>query len=216
MPVRHRPQNLRESRGPAARTGLCGVGAHGFTLIELMVVVVIITIMAGLAVPTAVVQLRDRRVQQAAREIGLLYREARLHAVGRGAATLMRWDGTDFSVLEARAGTLAACPDVPVPDCLGVPWVTTPDRSRQVNGYGASSAGDLAGMTITLSDAAGSSVAAFEVCFSPNGRAFSRNAIDDGTPLLPMDQVYSVTLRRPGQGRTRVVALLPNGTARLQ
>ena len=45
---------------------------------------------------------------------------------------------------------------------------------------------------------------------------FARPAIDDGTPLEPMSQVYTVTLTRKGQGRERVVALLPNGTARLQ
>jgi Tfp pilus assembly protein FimT len=180
-----------------------------------MVVVMIITVMAALALPTAVAQLRDRRVQQAAREIGLLYREARLHAVGRGAATLVRWDGTDFTVREARAGAAAACPDAPVPDCLSVPWVTTPGQSRQVNAYGAAG-GDLAAMTVTLSNAAGSAVPAFEVCFSPNGRAFSSESMADGPGLSVMDQVYSVTLKRPGQGRTRVVALLPNGTARLK
>jgi type II secretion system protein H len=217
MLLRCHRQNLRGTRGPIARTGPSGARAHGFTLIELMVVVLIITVVAGLAAPTAVVQLRDRRVQQAARKIGLLYREARLHAVGRGAATLMRYDGTTFTVLEARAGALAVCPDMPVPDCLSVPWVTIPNSSREIDGYRpVAPSGDLAAMTVSLSDAAGVTVPAFEVCFSPNGRAFSRQAINDGTPLLQMNQVYSVTLRRSGQGRPRVVALLPNGTARLQ
>jgi len=217
MTVRRRLQILRETRDPTARTGGRGVGSYGFTLIELMVVVLIITVMAGLAVPTAVVQLRDRRVQEAARSIALLYREARLQAVGRGAATLMRYDGTTFSVLEARAGSLAACPDVPVPDCLNVPWVATPDRSRLVSSYQpVASTGDLSTMTVTLSDFSGTAISALEVCFSPNGRAFARQTIDDGSALLPLNQVYSVTLTRSGQGRSRVVALLPNGTARLQ
>jgi prepilin-type N-terminal cleavage/methylation domain-containing protein len=216
MTLRRRPQNLRETHGPTARTGLPGAGAHGFTLIELMVVVLIITVMAGLALPTAVVQLRDRRVQEAAREIGLLYREVRLHAVGRGAATLLRYDGTTFTVLEARVGG-TTCPDMPVPDCLSVPWRAIPDRSREVKSYQpVASSGDLSTLTVALTNAAGTGVSALEVCFSPNGRAFSREAIDDATPLLPMNQVYSVTLDRHGQGRTRVVALLPNGTARLQ
>jgi type IV fimbrial biogenesis protein FimT len=184
-----------------------------------MVVVLIITVLAGLALPTAVVQLRDRRVQEAARKVGLLFREARLQAVGRGAAVLMRYDSTDFSfkVFEARAGALAACPDAPVPDCLSVPWVSNPGQSRLVNEFQPVSAtGDLAAMTVALTDSAGASVASLEVCFSPNGRAFARQIIADGTPLLPLSQVYSVTLTRQGQGRARTVALLPNGTARLQ
>jgi type II secretion system protein H len=216
MTLRRRPQNLRETRGPTARTGLPGARVHGFTLIELMVVVLIITVMAGLALPTAVVQLRDRRVQEAAREIGLLYREARLQAIGRGAATLLRYDGTTFTVLEARVGG-PTCPDMPVPDCLGFRWVGEPDKSRAVKSYQpAASSGDLSTVTVALSDSSGAAVSALEVCFSPNGRAFSRNAIDDGTSLQPMNEVYSVTLDRHGQGRTRVVALLPNGSARLQ
>lgn len=207
------------SRGPldAGRRPLARFRTRAFTLIELMVVVLIITVMAGLAIPTAVVQLRDRRVQEAARRIGLLYREARLQAVGRGAAVLMRYDDGVFSVLEARAGTAATCPDAPVPDCLGVPWVAEPTRSREVNHYEpVTASGDMAALTVALTDSTSSTLSALEVCFSPNGRAFARPAIDDGTTLEPMNQVYTVTLTRKGQGRPRILALLPNGTARLQ
>jgi len=207
------------SRGPlhAPRRPLPRLRTRAFTLIELMVVVLIITVMAGLAIPTAIVQLRDRRVQEAARTIGSLFREARLQAVGRGAAVLMRYDTGVFSVLEARAGTAATCPDAPVPDCLGVPWVAEPSRSRETKHYEpVAASGDMASLSVALTDSTGSNLLALEVCFSPNGRAFARPAIDDGTPLEPMSQVYTVTLRRKGQGRERVVALLPNGTARLQ
>jgi type II secretion system protein H len=189
---------------------------RAFTLIELMVVVLIITVMAGLAIPTAITQLRDRRVQEAARSIGLLFREARLQAVGRGAAVLMRYDDGVFSVLEAREGTASTCPDAPVPDCLGTPWVAEPSRSRETKHYEpVAASGDMASLTVTLTDSKNSTQSALEVCFSPNGRAFARNAIDDGTALLPMTEVYTVTLARKGS-RTRVLALLPNGTARLQ
>jgi type II secretion system protein H len=218
MMPRARQENCRSSRARSARTRAPGrLAARGFTLIELMVVVLIITVMAGLAVPTAVVQLRDRHVQEAARKVGLLFREARLQAVGRGAAVLMRYNGTEFKVLEARAGALAACPDAPIPDCLNVPWNGNPDSSRLVSSFQpVSDTGDLAAMTLNLTDSAGANVPNLEVCFSPNGRAFSRQILADGTPLLPLSQVYSITLRRRGQGRARIVALLPNGTARLQ
>jgi type IV fimbrial biogenesis protein FimT len=212
-----RPRFLR-SHGPLAvgTRPLTRFRTRAFTLIELMVVVLIITVMAGMAIPTAITQLRDRRVQEAARSIGLLFREARLQAVGRGAAVLMRYKDGVFSVLEARAGTAAACPDAPVPDCLGVPWVAEPSRSRETKHYApVAASGDMASLAVTLSDSTNSALSALEVCFSPNGRAFARHAIDDGTALLPMSQVYTVTLARKGS-RTRVLALLPNGTARLQ
>ena len=208
---------LRTSGLGSGRRARARFRTRAFTLIELMVVVLIITVMAGLAIPTAIVQLRDRRVQEAARLIGLLFREARLQAVGRGAAVLMRYDDGVFSVLEARAGTAAACPDAPVPDCLSVPWVSEPSQSREIKRYEpVAASGDMAALTVTLTDSASSSLSALEVCFSPNGRAFARHAINDGTALLPMNQVYTVTLTRTGQGRPRVLALLPNGTARLQ
>jgi hypothetical protein len=129
----------------------------------------------------------------------------------------MRYDDGLFTVLEARAGTGAACPDAPVPDCLGVSWVADPAKSREVNSFQpVAASGDLAAMTVTLTDSTNAPLSALEVCFSPNGRAFARHVIDDGTALLPMNQVYTVTLTRKGQGRSRTLALLPNGTARLQ
>jgi type IV fimbrial biogenesis protein FimT len=211
------PPRLRFLRLAADRQPLARLRTRAFTLIELMVVVLIITVMAGLAIPTAIVQLRDRRVQEAARTIGSLFREARMQAVGRGVAVLVRYDDGDFSVLEAREGTASACPDTPVPDCLSVPWVAEPSRSRETQRYEpVAASGDMAALTVSLTDSTNSALSALEVCFSPNGRAFARAAINDGTALQPMNQVYTVTLTRKGQGRSRVVALLPNGTARLQ
>lgn len=189
--------------------------ARGFTLIELMVVILIITVVAALAAPSAVVQMRERRVQEAARSIALLYREARLQAVGRGAAVLVRYRDGEFNVLEAVEGPLAPCPDAPVPSC-NVPWVSEPARSRRSATYSAiATTGDLATLTVNFSDSAGSTLSEFEVCFSPNGRAFSRPVINDGVPLLPLNEALTGTLRRPGMGRARTVVLLPNGTARL-
>ncbi len=188
---------------------------RGFTLIELMVVVLIITVVAGLAMPSAVVQLRERRVQEAARKIAMLYREARLQAVGRGAAVLLRYEDGEFNVLEAVQGPLADCPAAPVPSC-NHPWVSEPTLSRRSATYAAiASSGDLSAMTLDFKDSAGNALSEFEVCFSPNGRAFSRSVIDDGTPLQPLNQVLTGALRRPGMGRERTVILLPNGTARL-
>jgi type II secretion system protein H len=217
MCARNQLARSSRPRGSGARVGLrTGLRARGFTLIELLVVVVIITVIATLAGPAAVAQLRDRRVQESGRKLALLYREARLHSVGRGSAVLVRFDGIKFVVLEARAGALAACPDAPVADCLGTPWVSNPGMSREINRFApTATSGDLSTQTVSLRDGIGANVTALEVCFSPNGRAYSRQAIDDGTPLLPMTQAYLATFTRPGLGRPRRVALLPNGTARM-
>jgi type IV fimbrial biogenesis protein FimT len=208
---------------PGTPAGGCGprnapswsAGARGFTLIELMVVVLIITVVAGLAAPSAVVQMKERRVQEAARQIAILYREARLQAVGTGAATLLRYSGGTFQVREAVAGPLAPCPNAPVPSC-NIPWIGQPALSRQTASYAAvASGGDLSSLALSVTNGSGGALPEFEVCFSPNGRAFSRAILNDGTPLLPLNETITGTLRRPGMGRSRSVVLLPNGTARL-
>lgn len=188
----------------------------GFTLIELMVVVLIITVMAGIAAPSVVVQLKDRRVQEAARKIALLYREARLQAVGRGAGVLVRFDAGTFTVLEAVEGPAGACAAAPVASCLDRPWNSDPALSRRSATYTPAGNGDdLGAMTVEFKNAAGNALSTFEVCFSPNGRAFSREVLDDGEAMLPLTEALLGTLHRPGKGRSRSVVLLPNGTARL-
>lgn len=203
------PAGNRRRRGAPSRSAV----VRGFTLIELMVVVLIITVVAGLAAPSAVVQIRERRVQEAARSIALLYREARLQAVGRGAAVLVRYRDGDFDVLEAVEGPLAACPDAPVASC-NVPW-SSPGRSRRSASYSAiATSGTLSTLTVDFTNTSGT-LSEFEICFSPNGRAFSRPVISDGVPLQPLNETLTGTLRRPGMGRARAVILMPNGTARL-
>jgi prepilin-type N-terminal cleavage/methylation domain-containing protein len=188
---------------------------RGFTLMELMAVVLIITVFASLAVPTAVVQMRDRRIQESARQIALVYRQARLRAMGRGAAVLVRFDTDSFSVLEARQGGPGTCADLPVSSCLDTPWVSTPDRTRVVDGHAEATGGDLANVSISMVDATDNPITELEVCFTPMGRAFAREDINDAVAFTPMTEAYLASVSRPGLTRTREVVLMPNGTARL-
>jgi type IV fimbrial biogenesis protein FimT len=183
---------------------------------ELIAVVLIITIFAALAVPTAVVQMRDRRIQESARQIALVYRQARLRAMGRGAAVLVRFDTDTFTVLEARQGPAAgACADLPVSSCLGTPWVSAPAMSRQVDGHAEATGGDMADVVVSMVDAGDTPITELEVCFTPMGRAFVREDINDAVAFTPMTEAYLASVSRPGLTRTREVVLMPNGTARL-
>jgi type II secretion system protein H len=202
---------------PCGRRGPGGAaGARGFTLIELMVVILIITVFAAVAVPTAVLQLRERRLQEGARQVALLFRQARLHAVGRGTATLVRITDDTVTLFEAREGPGASCPDMPLPDCQGTPWANDLTRRREIGGFQPAASGELSAMTLGIKDSGSSTVSELEICFSPNGRGFVREAIDDSVAFTPLAETYLATLSRPGTSRPRNVALLPNGTARLR
>lgn len=178
--------------------------------------ILIITVFAALAIPSAVVQMRDRRVQESARRIALMFRQARLRALGRGAAILVRFDGTAFTVHEARLGTLAPdanCADLPVSSCLNTLWGST--AQRIVDGHAEATSGDMSNVSLRVVDSANTAVAKLEVCFTPMGRAFVREDNNDATAFAPLDETYEAVVSRPGMTRTRRVVLMPNGTARL-
>ena len=72
---------------PGSHPFLRTAARRGFTLVELMVVVVMITVLATLAIPLVTEQLRDRRTQEAAERVAGVYRDARMRAMGRGMQT---------------------------------------------------------------------------------------------------------------------------------
>lgn len=179
--------------------------------------VLIITVFAALAIPTAVIQLRDRRVQEAARRIGIVYREARMRALGRGSAVLVRFAGGNMTVLEARLGTVpiggaAGCVDLPVSSCLNTDW-NNPLVARPVDGFTVPTTGELSDLTLTLLNGADAVLPALDICFTPMGRSFTRTVVTN--PFGPLNEAFVARLARSGRTRNRDVALMPNGTARL-
>src|SRR5512142_2995898 len=108
-----------------------------------MVVVVIITALSALAIPSILRQMRDRRTRQAAEEVASVYRQARLRALGRGSAVLVRYTRTTgtYQTLEAVIGpgtgapAMAGCVQLPVASCINTDWAGT--NTQQVSTWSA-------------------------------------------------------------------------------
>ena len=183
--------------------------SRGFTLVELMVVVVIITGLTALAVPSIVRQMRDRRTRQTAEEIASIYRQARLRAMGRGAAVMVAYDTTTgFATSEGIVGSADNCSQLPVSSCSAAvwnpvsTWNTPATITRKVSVVDVIGNGDKSGGDANV-----------QVCFTPMGRTQFRLAATAAFALMtgvPVVKVYS----NDGGSLTRYVLIPPNGLAR--
>ena len=202
-------------RRPRARS-------RGFTLIELMVVVVIIAVLAAIAVPLFAQRMRQRAVQQAAMAMAEMFRGARTRALGRGAAVMVTAGPNGaFTVFEgvkgqtaANASGTAACGNLPTRGCTTNNWGNV--SAGAVIGE-ARVIGDLAGTTTaytTTLDFRSSAPASIHVCFSPSGRAFvNQTGMFVPGAWAPLTDVLTATVAK--DNREYKVVVLPNGTARL-
>jgi prepilin-type N-terminal cleavage/methylation domain-containing protein len=92
----------RDDRGRSRRRA-------GFTLIELMVVLVVIAVVAGLAAPTITKAMHERRAASAALDMVRIARHARAAAAGYGRAHLLRFQGGDPGLVQVFRGLNNRC-----------------------------------------------------------------------------------------------------------
>jgi type IV fimbrial biogenesis protein FimT len=190
--------------------------SRGYTLIELMVVVIIIGITAALASPLLLEQMRERKSRDMAQQIAMLYTSARLRAMGRGNAVMVRYNATTgFQVVESIEGSFATgatnrnvsaeCAPTPGAGCLVTDWATD---SQVVNRLMWPTT-----MTVNAVNSGGTAVADMSICFSPGGRSFASFAAG-ADPAVAMVGSVRFTVQRAG-GLARKVAVLPNGYSRI-
>jgi type II secretory pathway pseudopilin PulG len=199
-----------------------------------MAAVMIIAILAAVSLPGISERLRDRYASEVAQDVALFYRQARMRAVGRGAAQMVSFTTSpvvqgQFTLSEgvqplAGAGTnLGTCGNLPQSgaySCLNTSWTAGSPDTRFVTALTVG-----ANRTDIYSDAVidGAVLPSLDICFSPSSRSYYRqNAGAVWQPLTTVPK-FQVSRMQTGQSKSagnrrgliRELIIPPNGGARL-
>jgi type IV fimbrial biogenesis protein FimT len=214
--------------------------ARGFTLIEMLAVLAMISLLVVLASPSFVRVLRDRRVNRAAMQLVDYFRTARTQAIGRGQPMLVTYNlvgnpathpgGTGRVTLDepivtniaTDTQTAGAAAPGPAPTCNQTLW-GNPTYTQQLAAFDIQN-GLYDYTNLTFFDDVGAKTTYVEVCFSNTGRMWLREGasppLDTAFHLVTGVPYFYVQNFDPStgikQGPDRWVLVPPNGMARMK
>jgi len=158
-----------------------------------MVVVVAVGVLAVLAIPSIDLQLKSNRTHRAAQEVAMLYRQARVRALGRGSAILFRYTKNEagdgiVEVREALTPPLVegSC-QAPRAGCNDSSWLATGDNTNRLIASFESGKGPYEKISLQAQsgDATFDDLDHIEICITPLGRTFFRTATTARFSPLP-------------------------------
>lgn len=210
-----------QTRAPLPK-GCSGVRgrARGFTMLEVLTVVVIIGVLAATASPIMVSILRDRNVARMAMRVGDVYRFARALALERQ-AVLVRYNlvgGPAGSPgLEIREAVVLNA-GAPAPTCAGTVWTNGSPQSKLVTSFPAAPANPAQNppwedAAVDFRDPAGANKAYAEICYTSRGATWIR--YDPSDAFIALQGVPQIGVINTKTGMRRTVFIPPSTVARL-
>jgi type II secretion system protein H len=199
-------------------TGQLARSERGFTLLELMVVVVIVGIVSAMAIPSMLTAQQERRGFQGAADFAALFREARSRAAGRGVAVRI-----DINAIGGQAtATLKEAPSRVVTNlqpgdlggCNTVVWGAQPVQATVAMAGGIYTQNN---MEVTMF-ANAAPVQDANICFTPGGRVLMSTTNAGGVAVNNGGAVQLLVRRVVGGipvGIRRTVLLPTTGSPRI-